>query len=374
MSIFLSVALLTYSAMHLYALGKVWQALPHSPLLGWALLLFGIAMTFSPFILWYLSRQHWHGLTSIVAWVTYLWMGFLFLFCSSALLLDLTRGLLALAGSHWQPGNLHTLLATTLLSLSLLLYGLIDVRQIRIEQVNLSTSKLPAGAQPITIAQISDLHLGAMLGEQFLERVAGKLRELQPDIIVATGDIVDGQGDDFARLAQQLRALRPPHGAYAVLGNHEFFAGVEGSLQFLRDAGFTVLRGEAVSTSGIVIAGIDDPAGLMGGQEIRLNARAALKTMPQGAYTILLKHQPVDDVGTPFDLQLSGHTHGGQIFPFGIFTRMAYHVSSGLTPLDNERWLYVSRGTGTWGPPLRLFAPPEITLIRISPRGSTDAR
>ncbi len=364
MAIFLSIVLLIYGAMHLYALGKVWQVLPHSTALGLALLLLGLLLTLSPFILWWLSRLNWHGLTALTSWIVYLWMGALFLFCSTALLFDLVRLLLSLLGQPWPASPLASLQATWLLAAALLLYGLYDARQIRIEQVHLGSSKLPAGSQ-VRIAQISDVHLGAMLGERFLANVIDRLRELQPDIIVATGDIVDGQGDDFERLAQQLRALQPPHGAYAVLGNHEYFAGLEHSLSFLRSAGFTVLRGQAVSTAGIVIAGVDDPAGQARGQEVQLNARAAVAAMPPNAFVVLLKHQPVDDIGTRFDLQLSGHIHGGQIFPFGLFTRMAYHIDCGLTALGHEQWLYVSRGTGTWGPPLRLFAPPEITLITL---------
>jgi predicted MPP superfamily phosphohydrolase len=182
---------------------------------------------------------------------------------------------------------------------------------------------------------------------------------------VATGDIVDGQGDDFNELARHSLTYKPPKGAYAVIGNHEVYAGLDNSLRFLRNAGFTVLRGESVAAGGITLMGIDDPAAGMRGSNARTDTNKALASVTNDDFIVLLKHQPVADKETQFDLQLSGHIHGGQIFPFGILTRLVYGVSTGLTRLDDARKLYVSRGTGTWGPPIRIFSSPEITLIKI---------
>ena len=146
-----------------------------------------------------------------------------------------------------------------------------------------------------------------------------------------------------------------------MIGNHEVYAGLESSLHFLRSAGFTVLRGESVAAGGIILAGVDDPsAGTDGQQSVAVHAPGNTDD-----YVVLLKHQPVADKQIPFDLQLSGHVHGGQIFPFGLLTRLVYGVGTGLTRLGDGRLLYVSRGTGTWGPPIRLLAEPEITLITL---------
>ena len=204
-----------------------------------------------------------------------------------------------------------------------------------------------------------------MLGDEFLERVIAKLRETQPDIIVATGDIVDGQGDDFEEMARRFQTVRPPLGAFAVVGNHEYYAGLENSLCFLRSAGFTVLRGESAVTGGIILAGVDDPSARVLREDTRVSDQAVLASHPETSFIVLLKHQPVVDRDARFDLQLSGHIHGGQVFPFGLLTRLAYRVRTGLTQLADGRWLYVSRGAGTWGPPMRIFATPEITLITI---------
>ena len=360
---FLSVALTIYAGMHFYALNKVWLAFPHSMWLGSVLILAGGVMTLSPLLLWLLTRQNWHGATAMASWVVYLWMGFLFLFCCTALLFDIIHLLTPVLGLKWPLNHAMVLLYAGLLALAFFGYGLIEARQIRVEEVNITTPKLASGK--ITIAQISDLHLGAMLGDDFLQCVIGKLQEMQPDIVVATGDVVDGQGDDFNALARRFHALQAPKGLFAITGNHEYFAGLENSLRFLHSAGFTVLRGEATAAGGIILAGVDDPSARVMGQEVMLNARQALAAIGKNDFIVLLKHQPVVDSATPFDLQLSGHVHGGQIFPFGMLTRLTYGVRTGLTRLADGRLLYVSRGTGTWGPPLRLFAAPEITLITI---------
>jgi len=361
---FLSVALLIYGSMHVYALGKVWGSFPHSLTLGLALTLAGIVLTFSPLLVWFLERHSWHRTTLATAWVSYTWMGYLFLFLCIGLLFDFGHALATLLNFKWPLGNAMVLRIVSLLALVLLGYGFVEARQIRIEKVHITTPKLASGH--VTIAQISDLHLGIMLGEDFLDRIIAKLREIRPDIVVATGDIVDGQGDDLPALAHRFEMYTPPLGAYAVTGNHETYAGLERSLQFLHNAGFTVLRGESVRAGGLVLAGIDDPSVAMSGQHARLDLGKTLDTAATHDFIVLLKHQPVVDEATPFDLQLSGHIHGGQIFPFVYLTWLSYRVHAGLTELADGRQLYVSRGSGTWGPPIRLLAPPEITLITIA--------
>ncbi len=361
---FMSVALLIYGSMHLYAFSKVWMAFPHSFGLAVALILAGIALTFSPLLVWYMERQSWHGATVVAAWVSYTWMGFLFLFICIGLLFDLGHVLATLLHLKWPLSDTMMLGTTGLLALAALGYGLIEARQIQVEEIKITTPKLISGH--VTIAQISDLHLGMMSGERFLDRVIAKLQEIKPDIVVATGDIVDGQGDDLDALARHFKSYTPPLGAYAVTGNHEYYAGLENSLRFLRNAGFTVLRGEATVAGGIVLVGVDDHTAISTGQQAMLDTSKALASTTANDYIVLLKHQPVVDSEMRFDIQLSGHIHGGQIFPFVYLTRMIYGVHTGLTELADGRRLYVSRGAGTWGPPIRLFAPPEITLITIT--------
>lgn len=360
---FLSLVFLLYGGMHYYALGKVWNAFPHAAALGFALALWGILMTFAPLAIWYLARQNWHGAAMALSWLAFTWMGYLFLFCCIALALDAAHLLAHLLGMRWQLAGFAMLLSIGLPALALSAYAFTEARQIRVEELRIATPKLASGK--LTIVQISDLHLGMMLGDEFLERVIGIVREARPDIIVATGDVIDGEGDDLAGLAPHFRKLAAPGGIYAILGNHESYAGLDKSLRFFDEAGFTTLRGEFVPVEGIVLAGVDDRTLGSRAREMSADKRQALAAARNNKFVVLLKHQPLVGNDIPFDLQLSGHAHGGQIFPFGLFTLLTYGVRAGLYRYDDGRLMYVNRGTGTWGPPMRLFVPPEITLITI---------
>jgi len=365
---FLAIALLVYGSMHLYALRKIWTAFALSYRSGLALTLAGIVLTGSPLLAWLLERHGTPQAAAVTGWLSYVWMGFLFLFLCLGLLLDLGRALARRLHRDWPLSKRGALQAVSLLALATLGYGFVEARQLRVVEVHITTPKLTAGR--VTIAQISDLHLGLMIGGEFLDQVTAKLREIKPDMLVATGDIVDGHGDDLDALARRFRAYTPPLGAYAVIGNHERHAGLDTSLRFLREAGFAVLRGQTAHVGGIVLLGLDDTLGAssQAADGSRSGAAPALTTASD--FVVLLKHQPVVDPAPRFDLQLSGHTHGGQIFPFGGLTWLRYRVHDGLTELADGSRLYVNRGAGTWGPPIRLFSAPEITLISIrSSRG-----
>lgn len=364
---FLGLAFLLYGGMHYYALGKVWNAVPHSATLGLTLLLWGALMTFAPLAIWYLAKHNLHGAATALSWLAYIWMGYLFLFCCIALVVDIARLAAPLLGMKWILNARQVLLCIALPALALAAYASVQARQIRVEELKVTTPKLAAGR--VTIVQISDLHLGMMLGDGFEEQIIGAVRAAKPDIIVATGDIIDGEGDDLAELAPHFRSLAPPHGVYAILGNHEGFAGLQKSLKFFDEAGFTVLRGEFVPVAGIILAGVDDHTLGAGAMKMSADQRLALAAASREKFVVLLKHQPLVDNEIPFDLQLSGHAHGGQIFPFGLFTLMTYGVRAGLYTYGGGRMLYVNRGAGTWGPPMRLFVPPEITLITIEGTG-----
>jgi len=197
-----------------------------------------------------------------------------------------------------------------------------------------------------------------------------RVSDAAPDLLVVTGDLVDGQINGLTGLAEQFRRIAPRFGKYAVTGNHEFYAGIDQALAFEERAGFTLLRGNAVPvTRFLTLAGIDDPAldrskGRGTAPEARL-----LESLPPDRFTLLLKHRPVVEKSSlgRFDLQLSGHVHKGQLFPFNLLTYLFYPVKAGLNEFDDGSSLYVSRGTGTWGPPLRFLAPPEVTVIELLP-------
>ncbi|MHB8743732.1 MAG: metallophosphoesterase [Sulfuricaulis sp.] len=371
------VIVLAYAAMQLYAIWKVSIGAGLAPDAVTGLVVWVMFMTLMPFLLWRLERTGWHRPVVAGAWVGYLWMGLIFLFFLVALSLDLlgaavkaTGILLHLDMSNYMLSPRQAFLLTTAISLGLVGYGFVAALRQRVEHITLSSSKLPAGNGVLRIVQISDVHLGAIVGARRLRKILEKVRDLKPDILVSTGDLIDGQADHLNGLPPLFEMVQPRLGKFAVTGNHEFYVGYDRSLDFTRRCGFTVLSGEALTPMpNVTIAGIDDPAGRMLGVSAQLDDPALLAALPHEHFTILLKHQPVVDPRAAefFDLQLSGHVHQGQIFPFGLLVRLIYPMHTGLTCLALQKWLYISRGTGTWGPPMRVFAPPEITLIEVIP-------
>jgi len=305
-------------------------------------------------------------------------MGFAFLFFSFSVTMDLVLFLLR-AGGGLFGGKASSVLASSatwpvllpvILAAAATGYGLASARQIKVEWVRIPTRKLAEKSGPFRIVQISDLHLDLWSDERRLRRIVETIQAMRPDVVVSTGDLVDMGPDRLGGFADLLHQLKPRFGKFAVTGNHEAYVGPAKSLAVTRRAGFEMLSYEGATVDDVVhIAGVDDPAVrnrvTMDGRA----ERALLQRYPKEEFTLLLKHQPrVDRASVEwFDLQLSGHTHGGQIFPFHWLVRLAYPARTGLSRVGRETWLYVSRGTGTWGPPIRLFAPSELTVIELEP-------
>lgn len=362
---FVLIFLAVYAAMHAVVFHGVRPLLAdrgRAPLwLGlWMLLMVAL-----PLLSRLLSRAGLEEAARPLAFLGFTWMGFLFLaFAGFGLLLVWNLLLPLLAGPTLASAmGAGRLAAAGVLALALTagLYGLWEASRLRVEKVQVVTDKLPPGVTRVRIAQISDLHLGLMSRERVLTRTLQLLEELRPDLLVVTGDLVDAQIDHLEELSAPLTAFNPPLGKFAVLGNHEVYAGLRQSTSFLQRSGIILLRNRAVPVSNLLtVAGVDDPAV---GQPV--DEKKLLAATDPSRFTLLLKHRPQVDSAGAFDLQLSGHTHRGQIFPFTLVTGLFYPRQNGLYLLDGGSRLYTSRGTGTWGPPMRLLSPPEITLFEI---------
>ncbi len=382
MSLFLLTFLSIYGAIHLYLFIKARTAL--TPGLGVSVLmaLFLVAMIVAPIGVRLLERQGLHLVSRLLAYIGYTWMGLLFFFFWLGLCLDvfnLSLRLLAFLSGSDLSGLLWTGrkgFALVVLSVVLLgIWSMVSAWQIRLDRVSVQTTKLPARVERLTIAQISDVHLGPMVGERRLSRIIGLVQRAGPDLLVCTGDLVDAQMDRFDHLAEMLAEIQPPLGKFAVTGNHEFYAGIRQSERFLRAAGFTLLRNQRYSLDDLLtIVGMDDRVSRRQrqGRELGEKGEAALLADLQSqTFTLLLKHRPEverESLGN-FDLQLSGHTHGGQIFPFSLITRLFYPRQNGLYRLDKNSLLHVSRGAGTWGPPMRFPSPPHVILFELTRDG-----
>ncbi len=369
MLLFVLTFLSIYAAMHALVFWGISPLLAGHRALYLLTGLWMAAMIVAPILVRVLDRGGFPAPARALAWVGYSWMGFLFLAFSLFSLLGLWQLLITLAGlllPACRSLALHGPLsaaAVLLLVLAAGLYGFFEASNLRVETVRLESAKLPAGTGKLRIAQISDLHLGLVHREEALAPIVLRLQELRPDLVVATGDLVDAQIDHLNGLTELWRRVEPPLGKFAVTGNHEYYAGLTQGLDFLERSGFTVLRNSGLRVGDtLALVGVDDPAG--GGSP---NETPLLKTQGGGLFTVLLKHRPRlrKDAEGLFDLQLSGHAHRGQIFPFNFLTALEYPKQNGLYPLAGGGHLYTSRGTGTWGPPMRILSPPEITLFEI---------
>ncbi|MFG2511616.1 metallophosphoesterase [Streptomyces sp. NPDC048584] len=237
-----------------------------------------------------------------------------------------------------------------------------------VKRVTVPLAKLPRAAHGYRIAVVSDIHLGPVLGRGFAQKVVDTINSTQPDLIAVVGDLVDGSVKDLGPAAAPLAGLRARHGAFFVTGNHEYFSGAEQWVEEVRRLGLNPLENARTALPHFDLAGVNDVAGESEGQGP--DYAKALGDRDPGRACVLMAHQPVqihDAVDHGVDLQLSGHTHGGQLFPGNLVAGLANPTLAGLERYGNTQ-LYVSRGAGAWGPPTRVGAPSDITVIELASR------
>ncbi|MFI9112132.1 metallophosphoesterase [Streptomyces venezuelae] len=244
-------------------------------------------------------------------------------------------------------------------------YGVL--RGPRIKRVTVPLAKVPRSAHGYRIAVVSDIHLGPILGRAHTQRIVDTINSAQPDLIAVVGDLVDGTVENLGSAAEPLARLRARHGSFFVTGNHEYFSGADAWVDHVRELGLRPLRNDRVEiAAGFDLAGVDDVAGESEGQGP--DFVRALGDRDRARAAVLLAHQPIvvhDAVRHGVDLQLSGHTHGGQLWPGNFLAELANPTVAGLERYGDTQ-LYVSRGAGAWGPPVRVGAPSDITIVELA--------
>ena len=237
--------------------------------------------------------------------------------------------------------------------------------------VEVRVANLPAGLEGFTIAQISDIHVGPTIKRGFVERIVERVNRLEADMVAITGDLVDGSVEELAHHTEPLARLESRHGTYVVTGNHEYYSGVHGWVRELRRLGARVLMNEHVvlhhEGASLTVAGVTDFSAHHFDPSHASDPHAALLGAPPATVKVLLAHQPRSAraaASAGYHLQLSGHTHGGQFWPWNFFVRLQQPFTAGLNRLG-RMWVYINRGTGYWGPPMRFGIPSEITRIRL---------
>lgn len=236
----------------------------------------------------------------------------------------------------------------------------------QVTETTVALAGLPRALSGLTIAHLTDIHAGGWVDRDFIAELVERTNALRPDLVAITGDLVDGSVERLAEVVAPLGSLRSRLGTFFVLGNHEYYSGAGPWTALLRSMGMKVLLNETASLEGLDIVGVGDWSMRKRGDASGYDLEAALAGRAPGAPAILLAHQPrgfEQAIEREIGLQLSGHTHGGQIWPWTFAVKLAYHPYCAGLYRVGDRALYVSRGCGFWGPPARVGAPPEIARI-----------
>jgi predicted MPP superfamily phosphohydrolase len=371
--VFLAIALTLIGGMHYY----VWARLvrdPHLPPLAARIATVLIVALGVSMPLAMIAARFFHATARPALWVVFIWMGMGFLFVAFLGLADAGRFAGALVQRLRGPLPIdpekRVFLARTLAAgVGGVVAGLsaIGVRSalgpVQIKELEVRLRGLPQELAGFRLVQISDVHIGALLRKDWVSHVVDRIRALSPDLVAITGDLVDGSVAELRDHVAPLSRIEAKHGVYFTTGNHEYYSGVEDWYAHLPTLGVRPLRNERVEIApGLDLAGIEDPTGAP-------DLSRALKGRDPSRALVLLAHQPrqfIEAAKHGVSLTLSGHTHGGQIWPFSWLVALVQPYLAGLH-LRGEAQLYVSRGTGFWGPPMRVFAPAEITLLRLMP-------
>lgn len=243
-----------------------------------------------------------------------------------------------------------------------------EARSVELEEVEIKIKNL---SKDYRVAQLSDIHIGGLIGEGFIEDIVKRVNALSPDLVVITGDLIDVKPAHAYKALEALKGLESSYGTFFVVGNHEYFHGIEEIMASVKDLGIRVLENEnlyiGTEGEGFHLAGVYDVFGYRA-KHHRPDIYRALKGTDQDSPTVLLAHQPrfVEEADGKVDLILSGHTHGGQLFPFKALVKLQQPYVNGLHRHSEKTQVYVNKGTGFWGPPMRLGASSEITHIRLT--------
>jgi uncharacterized protein len=381
-ALFLSIMVTLTGAAHYY----LWSRLVRDPglppglsrVLSYLLLFLFVSIPGSLF----LRRSAWGGTSEALVWVAMIWLGLL-LFLTLALgVADLVRGIWELARAFGerppedpQRRQVVARLVAGAAALTAGSLGLWSLRsalgRVQLRRVEVTLGRLPKALSGTRIVQISDLHVGPTIHRAFLETIVRECNALSPDLLVITGDLVDGSVAELAKHVAPLADLRAKYGVFFVTGNHEYYSGAQEWCSELTRLGVRVLRNERVSIGDAVasfdLAGVDDHSAKRFGYGHGEDLPKALHNRDLSRELVLLAHQPrtIFEAQThAVGLQLSGHTHGGQIWPWSYLVRLQQPVVAGLARFG-QSLVYVSSGTGYWGPPMRLGAPPEITELTL---------
>ncbi len=369
--IFFAIYVLTNT--YIYLRGFSALSLEGRWVIGLKLLFVAVVLTFP--VSFFLRGTKYANTCDLLTIVGSIWVGAMLYFFLLAVFSDLVRlidSLVPIIPAHFKNNRVllgrSAFFGSIAIVFLIILSGWVNTFFIRVKNLEVDFPTLPKAANPTTVVYVSDVHLGLLVGEHRLRAFVDKINAQHPDIILIGGDLVDESVEGLAHMPEILAGLKAPRGIYAVLGNHDFYAGHEKAEAFMRSAGIRVLRDEVVTLPGLVnLVGLDDPTALQFGKKKEASLPELLKKRDVSLPTILMFHPPIrmkKYAAYPIDLMLSGHSHHGQMFPMNFITDLVYLVSYGYARIGTMQ-VYVSSGLGTWGPPVRVFTHPEIVRITL---------
>jgi predicted MPP superfamily phosphohydrolase len=301
----------------------------------------------------------------VLEYLSGIWMGFMIFMFVALLAADLVSLGGVLLESHLKSLRIAAVGTAVVVTVGAWIRAALPPKVVSVE---VELPRLPAAADGITVLQLSDLHLGNLIGARKLDRVVDRILSCKPDLVAITGDLVDADVKVVAKLIPNLKRLDARLGVFAVLGNHEYYAGVESCRKLLQEAGFVLLEDDHREVApGLSVVGLADPRGAMQTGQSGGNLEAALQSTPPDNAVVLLQHSPMNEIAAAragVGLLLNGHTHGGQIWPLHHLVRRFFPHLAGVFRVGAMTQV-VSRGAGYWGPPMRLFAPPDIVKITL---------
>jgi predicted MPP superfamily phosphohydrolase len=377
-AIFFSVALTVYTSINFYVGLRAWEVLSFHPALRLLCLILIVTFAASFIVGRILERVRITRMSTLLVWIGSFWLAAMTYLFLSSLAIDILR--LSNFIIPWFPSYVTTqpvqtkdsvAIVVTFSVVIVILFGHLNAVRPRVRTLNLSVAKSVNVARTLNVVSVSDIHLGTIVGKRRLETIVGMINSMNPDIVFLPGDVFDEDIGPVIKenLGEILRTIRSRFGVFAITGNHEYIGGEEAACQYLRDHGIVVLRDSAVRVNdACYVIGREDISIRQFAGKQRKSLSELMKDADRWLPIILLDHQPFrleEAEQNGVDLQLSGHTHHGQLWPFNYISERIFEVSWGYKK-KGAAHIYVSCGVGTWGPPVRVGNTPEVVNIKIS--------
>lgn len=377
MVIFFTIFLTIYAAVNYYIFIRGWQALSAvSYLKPFYIFIFIIAAS-SYILAKFLASKIPHFIYDAMIWIGSFWFAFMLYFFLSIVIIDLIRLLNwkleffpQIVSNNYDDVKKYLLAFVVLISSIIIFVGYLNTRKISVRTLSLEIPRKQSALTELNAVVLSDIHLSTINGEKLLSKIVSKINELNPDVVFIPGDVVDDRAEILINegIGKSLSKIESKYGVFASTGNHEFINGIKGTSKFITKNGMTLIRDSSMLVAdSFVLTAREDSSKTNFTGEPRKSLQEIMSSINKNYPIILLDHTPfkLEEAETNgVSLQLSGHTHHGQMFPLNFITKMIYEISWGYKKRNNTQY-YVSCGVGTWGPPVRLGSESEIVNLKI---------